>query len=63
LKLLLRQRANYCAVSLRGETILYFAAGKGDYKTIEILREAALKDLDAFLKNKKDQTAVDVIKS
>jgi ankyrin repeat protein len=63
LKLLLGQRANHRAVSLRGETILHFAAGKGDYETLEILREAALEDLDAFLKNEKDQTAVDVMKS
>ncbi|CAN9238113.1 unnamed protein product [Alternaria alternata] len=63
LKLLLGQRANHRAVSLRGETILHFAAGKGDYETLEILREAALEDLDATLKNEKDQTAVDVMKS
>jgi hypothetical protein len=61
--MLLRQRADYRVISFRGETILHFAAGKGNCETLEILKEAALEELNVDLKNAKDQRAVDVIKS
>jgi ankyrin repeat protein len=63
LKLLLGQGADHHAVSFRDETILHFAAGKGDYETLEILAGAALQGLDVDAKNEKDQGAVDIMKS
>ncbi|KAF2028285.1 ankyrin, partial [Setomelanomma holmii] len=63
LKMLLGQRANHRAVSFRGETILHLVAGKGDYETLETLSGAALEDLDADMKNDKNQRAVDMVKS
>jgi ankyrin repeat protein len=61
--LLLEQKANHHAVSFRGETILHFAAGKGDYDTLETLSAVTLEDLDIDLKNEKDQRAEDLMKS
>jgi ankyrin repeat protein len=62
LELLLGRGADHHAVSFRNETILYFAASRGDYKTLDILTRAALEDLDPNTKDSKGQRATDIIK-
>ncbi|PVH92710.1 ankyrin [Periconia macrospinosa] len=61
LKLLLEHNADHRAITFRNETILHFVASKGDNKTLAILSEFALKDLDINAKDHKDQTAADVM--
>ena len=62
LELLLGRGADHRAVSFRNETILNFAASRGDYKTLEILTRAALEGLDPNTKDDKGQRATDMIK-
>lgn len=61
LKLLLEAEADYRAVSFRGDTVLHFAASKGDCETLNILSGASLKDIDICATNQKGQRAVDVL--
>lgn len=61
LKLLLKHNADHRVVTFRNETILHFAASKGDNKTLAILSEFALRDLNINAKDHKDQTAADVM--
>jgi ankyrin repeat protein len=61
LKLLLEHNADHRAKTFRNETILHFVASKGDNKTLAILSEFTLKDLDINAKDHKGQTAVDMM--
>ena len=61
LKLLLEAGADYRAVSFRGETILHFAASKGDCETLEILAAASLNDVDIGAMNQEGNKAADVL--
>lgn len=61
LLLLLRRGAIYHATSSKGESILHFAAARGDCKTFGILAEASLECLDINATNNDAITAGDIM--
>jgi ankyrin repeat protein len=61
LLLLLKRGANYHATSSKGESILHFAAAKGDRKTFSILAEASLECLDISATNNDGITAEEIM--
>jgi ankyrin repeat protein len=61
LLLLLRRGANYHATSSKGESILHFAAARGDCKTFSILAEASLEGLDINATNNDALTAEEIM--
>jgi ankyrin repeat protein len=61
LLLFLRRGANYHATSSKGESILHFAAARGDCKTFGILAEASLEGLDINAMNNDALTAEDIM--
>jgi ankyrin repeat protein len=63
MKLLLERGADCCAVSYRSETILHFAAARGDCETLCILIAAALKGLDSGAIDFSGRTATDIMDS
>jgi ankyrin repeat protein len=58
LKLLLERGANYDVVSFRNETILHFAAARGDCETVDILAAADMKGLGTRTENDRGLTAI-----
>ena len=61
LRLLLGRQANYTIRTSKGDTVLHLAANRGDLKTITILTEAGLRDVDSEATNHKGFTAEDLL--
>jgi len=61
LLLLLGRGANYHATSSKGESVLHFAAAKGDCKTFNILAETSLEGLDFKATNNDALTAEEIM--
>jgi ankyrin repeat protein len=61
LRLLLGRQAKYTVRTSRGDTVLHLAANRGDLKTIIILTEAGLRDVDSEAINHKGFTAKDLL--
>lgn len=61
LQLLLASNANPCITSFRSETALHFVARRGDLRSIEILTNANLRDLDPRARTSQGQTASDLM--
>jgi ankyrin repeat protein len=63
LKLLLGAGADYRALTYRGETVLHFAASKGDCKTLRIFARTSMEGIDIDATNHKGQRAVDLLET
>lgn len=61
LRLLLGRQAKYNVRTSRGDTVLHLAANRGDLKTIQILIEAGLRDVDSEATNHEGFTAEDLL--
>ena len=55
-QILLERGADYTLVSLHGNTLLHYAARGGDLRTINILRDANLKSIDPYARNKQGKS-------
>ena len=59
-QILLERGADYTLVNFHGNTFLHRAAQSGDLEMINILRDANLKSIDPYVRNKKGNTAFEL---
>jgi ankyrin repeat protein len=63
LELLLEAGADYRALTYRGETVLHFAASKGDCETLRILAGTPMQGIDINATDHRGQRAVDLLET
>ena len=62
LQLLLERGASPLIASFRNETILHFAASKGDFETMRILTQVSMEGLNSNAENEKGETAMEMMR-